>query len=199
MAHPSLFKPFKHKASNQVYSNQDQDTNTACPVMIADSELGTIWGSSPPAHLDILVSLGSGLGIGKSAIPTGSGKETRFSKTTWNFKPGQKRNVTELDQQSEKAWKNYIQAQPSSSAPLDKRIRLNIIAVDLPAVDDMDSVEDLRNMVRTQITPQTVRVLSFRLVAKLFYFERFGEMEMTPNSNWILRGSSSKTLRILLI
>jgi hypothetical protein len=198
MAHPFLFKPFKHRASNQVYSNQEQDDNTTCPVMIADSEFGTIWGSSPSTVLDIIVSLGSGLGIGKPAVSTGSGKETRFSKTTWNFKVGQRRNTTELDQQNEKAWRNYIRAQPSSFTPLDKHIRLNITAVDLPAVDDIDSVEDLRNMVRTQVNPQTIRVLTSRLVAKLFYFERFGEMEMTPSSDWILRGLYSKALRILL-
>ena len=199
MAHPFLFKPFKHRASNQVYSNQEQDANTACPIMIADSEFGTIWGSSPSTLLDIVVSLGSGLGIGKSAVPTGSGKETRFSKTTWNFRVGQRRNAIELDQQSEKAWSNYIRTQPSSSAPLDNHIRLNITAVDLPAVDNIDSVEDLRNMVRTQINPQTIRVLTFRLVAKLFFFEKFGEMDMTPSSDWILRGLSSKAFRILLL
>lgn len=194
MTHPLLFKPFKHGALNQVYSNQEQDASIACPITIADSEFRTIWGSSPSKLLDIVVSLGSGLGIGKSAVPTGSGKEKRFSKTTWNFKVGQRRNATELDQQSERAWSNYIQTQSSSSTPLDNHIRLNITAVDLPAVDDIDSVEDLRNMVRTQIHPQTIRVLTCRLVAKLFYFERFGEMEMTPSSHWILQGLSSETL-----
>lgn len=199
MAHPLLFKPFKHKASNQVYSNRVQDANTACPAMIASSEFGTIWDSSPLTLPDIVVSLGSGLDIGKSSVPTGSGKETRFSKSTWNFKIGQKRKPIELDQESEKAWNNYLQAQPTSPAPLDNHIRLNITAVDLPAIDDIDSVDDLRNMVRTQINPKIIRVLTLRLVAKLFYFERSGEMDMTASSDWILRGLSLKPLRILLL
>jgi hypothetical protein len=167
--------------------------------MVADSEFRTIWGSSPSTLLDIVVSLGSGLGIGKSAIPTVSGKEAGVSKTTWNFKTGQRRNTAKLDQQNEKAWSKYMGAQPNSSAPLDNHIRLNITAVDLPAVDDIDSVEDLRNMVRTQVNSQTIRVLTSRMVAKLFYFERFGEMEMAPSSGWILRGLYPKALQILLL
>lgn len=199
MAHPYLFKPFKHKASKQVYSNQEQVANIACPAMIADSEFRTIWGSSPSTLLDIVVSLGSGLGIGKSSVPTGPGKEARFSKTPSNFKVGQRKTPTELDQRNQKAWTKYIQTQSSSSATIDNHIRLNIKAVNLPAVDDIDSVEDLRNMVRTQINPQIIRVLTFRLVAKLFYFEESGEMDMTTNSDWVLRGLSSKIFLNLLL
>ena len=188
MTNPSLFKPFKHKSSNQVYSNQEHDSNPVNPIIIADSEFKTIWGSSPSALLDIVVSLGSGLSIGHSVVPTGSEKHTKFSEATRHFKIGKTKRNFQFDQQCEKIWNDYLQTLPSGSTPVDNYIRLNIKATDLPAVDDISSVEDLRNMVRTQVKEETIQVLASRLIAKLFYFERLGEMEMMPGSDSSLRG-----------
>ncbi|KAN0107869.1 hypothetical protein V8E51_007611 [Hyaloscypha variabilis] len=43
-------------------------------------------------------------------------------------------------------------------------------------------------MVQTQVTAETIRILTSRLIAKLFYFEKLGEMELTPGSDLLLRG-----------
>jgi hypothetical protein len=189
MAHPLLFKPFKHKASKKIYSNQEHGSNVANPIAVASSELKAIWGSSPSALLDIVVSLGSGFSIGQAAVTAGSEKFTISSDTARTFTARKRKRISQLDQQCEKAWKNYLQTLPGSSASVDSYIRLNIRAVELPAIDDISSSEDLRNMVQTQIPPKAIRILTSRLIAKLFYFEKIGEMEMMPGNDLFLRGT----------
>ena len=188
MAQPFLFKPFKHKSSNQVYSNLVHGANLANPIEIAAFELKAIWGSSPAAIVDIVVSLGSGVSIGQPSVPAGLEKGTRSEDSTRNFMTKKRRKKGQYDQQCEETWNDYLRTLPSNSTPANSYIRLNIRAVELPAIDDISSAEDLRNMVQTQVTAEAIRILTSRLIAKLFYFEKLGEMELTTGSDLLLRG-----------
>ncbi|KAE9366741.1 FabD/lysophospholipase-like protein [Stipitochalara longipes BDJ] len=188
MAQPFLFKPFKHKSSNQVYSDRAYGANLANPIEIAAFELKAIWGSSPTTIVDIVVSLGSGFSLNQPGVPTSSEKGTRFEDSAGNFATNKRQKRGLFDQQCENTWKDYLRALPSSSAPTDSYIRLNIKAVELPAIDDISSADDLRNMVQTQINAETIRILTSRLIAKLFYFEKLVEMEMTSGGDLFLRG-----------
>ncbi len=188
MAHPSLFKPFKRKSSNQAYSNLEDDRDL---LAIADSEFKTIFGSSPSGFPEIVVSLGTGLSIGQVASPTGLVQRTK----TWQSarssiigKSKQKKQPS-LDQKCEKAWDEYVQLSAKNGASEETKTRLNIDAVDLPAVDDIDRIESLHDMVRTQIRSRDIRQLAARLVARLFYFEKSGEPELAPGNEMFIRGT----------
>jgi hypothetical protein len=181
-----LFKPFKHKASNQVYGNKEYDAN---PVMIADSEFKTVWGSSPSSFPDIVVSLGTGLSTSQSAVPADMENPAKPSEATGHLRAGEKKQtLLRFDQRCEKSRNDYLQVLPISSAPAGNYIRLNPRALELPAVDDITSADSLRYMVRTQVDSEGIRMLASRLIAKLFYFEKAGEMEKTSGSDLFLRG-----------
>jgi len=192
-----LFKPFKHKASNQVYGNKEYDAN---PVMIADSEFKTVWGSSPSSFPDIVVSLGTGLSTSQSAIPADMENPAKSSEATGYSMAGKKRqSLLRFDQRCEKTWNDYLQSLPISSAPAGSYIRLNTKALELPAVDDINCAESLRNMVRTQVDSEGIQMLASRLIAKLFYFEKTGEMEKTSGNSLFMRGLYSNVVRVLLL
>jgi hypothetical protein len=185
MAHPFLFKPLKHTTSKESYSNEERDVN---PIMIADSELKTIWGCSQAKRPDFVLSLGTGLMITQSAsfvgmeTPAKPSKATRFSMIGKN-----KQKVSpKFDQQCEQMWNDYLHSFGISSATAGKYIRLNIKASELPAIDDFSSVELLRYMVKTQTDLNEIQKVASRLIAKLFYFETVGEMEKIGNN--FLRG-----------
>jgi hypothetical protein len=186
MAHPFLFKPLKHAAFKQAYSNDERDVN---PIMIANSEFQNIWGSSRAKYPDFVLSIGTGLSTSQSASLVGMETPIKPSKTTKFAMLGRnKRNVSpRFDQQCEQMWKNYLQSLGISSATAGKYIRLNIKAFELPAIDDFSSVELLRDMVKTQTDLTEIRKVASRLIAKLFYFETVGEMEKIGN-DFFLRG-----------
>ncbi|KAF8847642.1 hypothetical protein BDZ45DRAFT_315849 [Acephala macrosclerotiorum] len=185
MAHPTLFKPFKqtYKTTNQVYSNPERDEN---PLAIGMSEFKNIWGSSPSATLDTVVSLGTGLGIGITSSPAGLDNRTNSWKTGRSIiRRSKPKTQARFDKQCERTWNDYVKSLPATSAA--SHIRLNIDAIDLPALDDIDKAESLRNMVRTQIKPKEVQMLASVSLAKLFYFEKLGDHEVSGNELF-LRG-----------
>jgi len=184
MAHPNLFKPFKCKTSKKVYSSEQRDIN---PVMIADSEFKTIWGAfSPSKFPDFLLSLGTGLSTGSAWVenPIKSSKATRFSIVVKKKED----MLPRFDQQCEQIWNDYFELLESSSVATENHIRLNIKAFELPAVDDTSSVELLRDMVRKQVDATGIRKLASKLIAKLFYFEKGGEIEQTSGKGFYLKG-----------
>jgi hypothetical protein len=186
MAHPLLFKPLKHTTSKQAYSNDERDVN---PIMIAESEFKAIRGSSQAKFPDFVLSIGTGLGTSKPATFAAVENPTKSSKVTRLAIVGKKKQNLSLrfDQQCEQIWNDYLHHVGISSATAGKFIRLNIKAFELPAIDDISSVELLRNMVKTQTDLTGMRKVASRLIAKLFYFENFGEMEKIGN-NFFLRG-----------
>jgi hypothetical protein len=191
-----LFKPFKHKASNQVYGNKEYDAN---PIMIADSEFKTVWGSSPSSFPDIVVSLGTGLSTSQSAVPADMENPAKSSEAAGDSRAGKKKHTPlRFDQWCEKTWNDYLQFLPISSAPAGNYIRLNTKVLELPAVDDINSAEFLQNMVRARVDSEGIQMLASRLIAKLFYFETAGEIEKT-SGNDLLRGLYSNSLRVLLL
>jgi hypothetical protein len=176
----------KHAAFKQAYSNDERDVN---PIMIANSEFQTIWGSSRAKYPDFVLSIGTGLSTSQSASFVGMETPVKPSKPTKLSMLGRnKRNVSpRFDQQCEQMWKDYLQSLGISSATAGKYIRLNIKAFELPAIDDFSSVELLRDMVKTQTDLTEIRKVASRLIAKLFYFETVGEMEKIGN-DFFLRG-----------
>lgn len=189
MAHPSMFKPFKRgfKAMNQVYSNPERDGN---PLAIAMSEFKNIWGSSPLATLDAVVSLGTGLSIGTIASPAGLDNRTNSWKTGRSIIRNSKlKTYARFDQQCERTWNDHVKSLPTSN---ENHIRLSIDATELPALDEIEKVDSLKDMVRTQINSKEIQKLASRLLAKLFYFEKIGEHE-TSGNELFLRGLSLNT------
>jgi hypothetical protein len=186
MAHPFLFKPLKHATSKQAYSNEERDVN---PIMIADSEFKTIWGSSQAKCPDFVLSLGTGLSTSQSAGFVGMETAAKSSKPTiLSMTRRNKQKVSpRFDQQCEKMWNDYLHSFGISSATAGKYIRLNIKAFELPAIDDFSSVGLLRDMVKTQTDLTEIRKVASRLIANLFYFETGGEMEKIGN-DFFLRG-----------
>lgn len=179
MARPSLFKPFKQKPPKQSYTSWEQQGN---PLKIALSEFENLKSPSTSPILDTVLSLGTGLGIGTPTSPTGLEDRT----TSWTIT---KRSITgkskqkpyeRLDQECERTWNEWYQALPDS-IPRDNCTRLNIDAYDLPALDDTEKSEGLRSMVATQIRHKELRVLAHRLIARLFYFEKIGEVVALDN------------------
>ncbi|CZR51334.1 uncharacterized protein PAC_01209 [Phialocephala subalpina] len=184
MAHTLLFKPFKrtYKATNQVYGSPEQDGN---PLATALSEFKNIWGSSSSASLDTVVSLGTGLGIGTTAAHAGLDIRTNFWKTGRSIiRSSKPRAQARFDQQCERTWNDHVKSLSTSNG---NHVRLNIDAIDLPAFDDIEKADSLRNMVRTQIKSKEIRRLACRLLAKLFYFEKTSEPEVSSNELF-LRG-----------
>ena len=168
--------------------------------MIADSEFKTVWGSSPSSFPDIVVSLGTGLSTSQSAVPVDMENPAKSPEATGGSIAGKKKQtLLRFDQRCEKTWNDYLQLLPISSAPAGNYIRLNTKALELPAVDDINSAESLRNMVRTQVASEEIQMLASRLIAKLFYFEKAGEMEKTSGNDLFLRGLYSNILRVLLL
>lgn len=133
--------------------------------MIADSEFKAVWGSSPSSFPDIVVSLGTGLSTSQSAVPADMENPAKSSEATAHWMAGKKKQtLLRFDQRCEKTWNDYLQFLPISSAPAGNYIRLNTRALELPAVDDINSAESLRNMVRTQVDPEEIRMLASRLI-----------------------------------
>jgi hypothetical protein len=186
MAHPFLFKPLKHTTSKQAYSNEERDVN---PILVADSEFKTIWGSSQAKFPDFVLSLGTGLSTSQVAGFAGIETPTKPSKAPRFLMIGKnKQNVSpRFDQQCEQTWKEYVHLLGISSATAGKYIRLNIKIFELPAIDDFSSVELLRDMVKTHTDSKEIRKVASRLIAKLFYFETVGEMEKIGN-DFFMRG-----------
>jgi hypothetical protein len=183
MARPSLFKPFKQTPSKQFYSSEQQNN----PLKTAVFEFENLKSAS--TTLDTIVSLGTGLGIGTLASPAASDNRTiswTAAKRSVMGKAKQ-RPYERFDQECERTWNEWVESLPKST-PKDNYIRLNIDAYDLAALDDMEKAEGLRSMVGTQIRQKEFRVLACRLLARLLYFEKIGEVVALDNELF-LRGT----------
>src|SRR5438552_3053720 len=110
-----------------------------------------------------------------------------------------KESLLRFDQRCEKTWNDYLQFLPISSAPAGNYLRLNTKALELPAVNGINSAESPRNTVRTQVDSEGIQMLASRLIAKLFYFEKVGEMEKTSGNSLFMRGLYSNVVRVLLL
>ena len=67
-------------------------------------------------------------------------------------------------------------------APTNNYIRLNLrFPHGLPAVDDLEGMEELETTVRKSIDRDEIRGLATRLIATFFYFEHDNKEDITTN------------------
>jgi hypothetical protein len=193
MANPSLFKPFKHGGSRQLYSNnQSGHWHSISPLAVAQCESKALWNNSPCNFPDVLVSIGSGIADWKS--PKSIDSETpKFSwkKLSGNIGLlGESVSAPPLDELCRRDWNEFLGNLPIE-APTNNYVRLNLrILHTLPAVDDLDSMEELGMIVKTSIDRDEIRGLATRLIATFFYFEQDNNEDVTNNG--ILQGLTLK-------
>ncbi|KAM0796183.1 acyl transferase/acyl hydrolase/lysophospholipase [Usnea florida] len=189
-AAPTWFKSFHHKGSQRVFVDGALYHNN--PIFIAEQELNYIW---PRPKADVMVSIGTGmdgrLEIGRDSRKEKERKsETAHSAPWWN--PWQKSPMYDLAQiavehvknslDSQNTWETYLRSKKGESEK--SYVRLNTIIDDLPELDAVSKIDDLRTKSEKYWTKpeqrQLLRSLANHLLATCFYsnLEKAGEIHL---------------------
>jgi hypothetical protein len=156
MANSNYFKPYKHPDSGSMFHENGSYEQSLFSIAI--SEQKRIFSKqvlvNPP---DILLSLGSGYEPGRrdSAQPSPITKDI---------------NGRGAEEASRESWHDFL-ASLSADALLNRFMRIDPAISNLPARDDLDSLELLQSVPESYFDTEEIRKIAFRLFANLFYFE----------------------------
>ncbi|KAL9618157.1 MAG: hypothetical protein Q9160_007107 [Pyrenula sp. 1 TL-2023] len=170
-AAPTIFKPFAHDPSGQVY--QDGALYYNCPVELAMREQRLIWPDMADSCPDVILSLGTGINeVRRKVVP--KGKTSRLGVFS------QLKNLTKIaidriqsSMNSEQTWKNFVQQSNPPSHLRDRYVRLNLrMKSDPPKMDEVSQLTNLKNATLLQFAPNEAKIKSVadRLLATSFYF-----------------------------
>lgn len=169
-AAPTMFKPFAHDPSGQVY--QDGALWYNCPIEVAMRERRLVWPDVADIPPDIVLSIGTGINP-KSRKRLGS-KISKFGLFS------QARNLAkvaidhvEASLNSEQTWRNFILHNPPPESFQGRYIRFNLqLEKDPPKMDEVRALEELKEKTMSQFTARRtdVKNLADRLIATSFFF-----------------------------
>jgi len=186
MSNQLLFNPFKHKSSNEVYSHEN--SNISNPIIIADTEYKAIWRDSLSTYPDLLLWIGTGTAdkiLPPTDRPSSKNPSVKSRKGSLNKVKQNKPQTRSVEQRHEKIWDDYLNSLPMD-APGSNFTRLNVKVPEIPAADDVDSIDFFHNMARKCIDENEISTLASRIFATFFYFD--GEVEETPTKELFLSG-----------
>ncbi|KAM7186229.1 hypothetical protein V8F33_011927 [Rhypophila sp. PSN 637] len=182
----TYFEPYMHKPTSKVYVDGAIVRNN--PVRVALEEEKRIWGSE--VRPDIVVSIGSGICVEES----GDIQQNKRSVGTWKkVLPARVRKMVDtgidmvastLDCQRE--WDEAVRVNPQLSGRCH-RLDVGIFDKKLPALDDVDKMDELEELSRTYLAKNSdtgqryfhrgytsayahLRIVARRLLAALFYY-----------------------------
>lgn len=175
MANSNYFKPYKHPDSGSTfYENGSYEQSL---FSIAISEQKRIFPrqvlANPP---DILLSLGSGYEPGRrdSTQPSPITKEI---------------NGRGAEESSRESWHDFLSSLPAD-ALLNRFMRIDPAISNLPAPDDLGSLELLQSVPKSYFDTEEIRKIAFRLFANLFYFEEQDQKGESLDDENVLQGMS---------
>lgn len=169
-AAPTMFKPFAHDPSGQVY--QDGALWYNCPIEVAMRERRLVWPDVADIPSDIVLSIGTGVNP-KSRKRLGA-KISKFGLFS------QARNLAKVavdhvgaSLNSEQTWRNFILHNPPPENVQGRYIRFNLLLEkDPPKMDEVKAMEELKEKTLSQFTAgrTDVKDLADRLIATTFFF-----------------------------
>lgn len=170
-AAPTMFKPFTHDPSGQVY--QDGAIYYNCPVELAMREQKLIWPDMAESCPDMVLSVGTGINRNaRKAAPTRKGLTLGFFS--------QLKNLTRLaidkiqsTLDSEQTWRTFVNQSNPPQHLRDRYIRLNLgLKSDPPRMDDTSQLMRLKNETESYFAVHETEIKSVadRLLATSFYF-----------------------------
>lgn len=170
-AAPTMFKPFAHDPSGQVY--QDGALYYNCPVELAMREQRLIWPDMAENCPDVILSLGTGVNRA-----TRKPAQTRKASRLGVF--SQLKNLTKIaidkiqsSLNSEQTWKTFVVQSNPPEHLRDRYIRLNLnMDSDPPRMDDVSQLRDLKQatILKFPHTQDQIKSVADRLLATSFYF-----------------------------
>ena len=169
-AAPTMFKPFAHTSTGQVY--QDGAIHHNCPIEPAMREQRLIWPDTKERCPDVILSIGTGLN--ESQPLNAVVKKPRFGLFAGPralYKIAVDHIGTSLN--SERTWRNFVH---HSNLPMhlrERHVRLNLkMRKDPPRMDQVSQLDDLEEMTRSRFVRdrEEVRAIADRLLATSFYF-----------------------------
>lgn len=190
MSNQLFFNPFKHKSSNEVYSHEN--SNVSNPIIMADTEYKAIWRDAPSNYPDLLLWIGTGTAdteIPLSERPSSRNPSVKPKKDSLKKMKQKQSHSRSVEERQEKIWDDYLNSLPVD-APTSNFTHLNVHVPEVPASDDIDSLDFFHNMARKFIDESEIRTLASRIFATFFYFD--GEIEETPNKELFLKGAFTK-------
>lgn len=181
-AAPTMFKPFAHDPSGQVY--QDGALYYNCPVEIAIREHRLVWPDAAE-HPDIVLSLGTGVNPNSRSKPLLGAKPSRWGLVS-EAKALAKIAIDHIQSSlnSQQTWETFLTQKNPPANLRDRYIRLNLrLDQDPPRMDDVRALHELRELTRSKYTSQRdyVKTVADRLLATCFYFVQ--DMEIPVNEH----------------
>jgi predicted acylesterase/phospholipase RssA len=175
-AAPTMFKPFAHDPSGQVY--QDGALWYNCPIEVAMRERRLLWPDVAEVHPDVVLSLGTG--VNPKARKKLGGRITRFGL----FSPARALAKVAIDQvetslNSEQTWRNFILHNPPPDNVQGRFVRLSLVLEkDPPKMDDVRALEELKDKTMSQFTARRreIKNLADRMIATSFFFVQDGQI-----------------------
>lgn len=182
-AAPTMFKPFAHDPSGQVY--QDGALYYNCPVELAMREQRLIWEDMADSCPDIILSVGTGVNA-NSRKPVAP-KKSRFPLIS-NTRALARIAVDHIQSSlnSEQTWKNFVHHNHAPNHVRDRYIRLNLrMEQDPPRMDEVNKLHELKEMTLSQFTRRDaeIKAVADRLIATSFYFVLDHEMPFSSSSD----------------
>ena len=169
-AAPTMFKPFAHDPSGQVY--QDGALWYNCPIEVAMRERRLLWPDVAESHPDIVLSLGTG--VNPKARQRNNTKISRFAL----FSPARALakvaiNQVEASLESEQTWRNFLLHNPPPDNVQGRFVRMNLVLErDPPRMDEIRSLNEMKEKTMSQFTARRrdIKNLADRLIATSFFF-----------------------------
>ncbi|KIW04786.1 uncharacterized protein PV09_03974 [Verruconis gallopava] len=192
---PKLFKPFLHEATKHIYCAAGPPHLN--PIYIADSERRIFKQElRNPDAPDLIISLGAGVeeelvdhskynSWNSSETPPNCSCDSAERKTP--SRTLTKRRTSFLKCQSTSD--DFIHDFPSSAKSHLRFVRFNPrVSEKLPSSDDLGSLEELRDKIRSQIDKNEIKALAAKLLAALFYYETIGDLAQQADGTWMSTG-----------
>jgi hypothetical protein len=189
MSYQLYFIPFKHQASNDVYSYKN--TSIHSPITLADAEFKEVWHDTPSTYPDLLLWIGTGIAdeslaqLEKADTRTTSTSDPRKGKSRLSIRKQKKAFPNSAEEYHDQVWDDYLNSLPLD-APESNFKRFNVRVPEPPAADDIGSIDAFENAVRKGIDGSEISKLASRIFASFFYFD--GKVEETPSKELFLRG-----------
>ncbi|KAL9606732.1 MAG: hypothetical protein Q9179_000088 [Wetmoreana sp. 5 TL-2023] len=184
----SIFKPFHHEPSKQVYLDGAIYHNN--PIQIADKERKNLWPSLKTDYPDVFVSIGTSYGRPRRnrelASPPAQVGVVSHGKLLYKIV----NDHIDFALDSQKAWEDYISILQPAPEHLTRYVRLNPqLQEDPPSLDEVERMEMLKATVRSQMkNSKEISVLALQLVASCFYFEKSAPAELQSNNSYQCKG-----------
>lgn len=186
-AAPPYFKPFQTETTD-IYT--DGAIHHNCPATVADYERRLLWEEVSDWPLDLMLSLGTGLGT--PGTPSGSSPVSIRSKSNnWSRRSGNgltlmwwaANAIVEDQLNCEEIWKRHCaQATPPGTTHSIEEVRRNLrVNVSFPGprpnLDDAKGLENMERYVENFIREDPdigadIHEAAHRLIASCFYYEK---------------------------